>query len=250
MRINRGAGRICSVSEKVDIYGSIRFYSGPTIRPGAFKLTERAISQCRFGDNPRLLDVGCGTGATARFLREKFGYSTIALDISPTLFSGGSENTDTFPFIQGDARQLPLGDRSMDGIISECVISILEKPQLAIAEFSRVLTPGGFLMITDLYDRGCNGPYGHSRTDGGECLKGIQPRFATENLLLEAGFEPLIWEDHTDCLKHLAAQLVLNGFGADDLCGPAGVADSVARLPSGSAPVRPGYYLSVARKCL
>jgi arsenite methyltransferase len=248
LKTNNGTATTCRVSDGTQIYESVRNVAGSAIRPGGFQLTERAISQCEFGENPRLLDAGCGTGATVDFLRKKFRYDVIALDISSSLFSSGSDNKDTFPFIQGDTRQLPFRDAAMDGILCECVISLLEKPCLAFAEFSRVIRPGGYLMVSDLYDRGGNAAYQHIETNGVEDLKRMPSRIATEDLFSVAGFELVTWEDHTIYLKELAAQLILNGFGADELGKSAGMALSQTFVPSCCAQVRPGYYLAVARK--
>jgi arsenite methyltransferase len=248
LKTSNHAGSVCSKARSWDIFGTFREVAGTAIRPGGTFLTERAISFCSFEANPRLLDAGCGTGATVDFLRKKFRYDAIALDISTSLFRSGIDNKHTFPFIQGDTRQLPFRDAAMDGILCECVISLLEKPRLAFAEFSRVIRPGGYLMVSDLYDRRGSALYQHIETNGAEDLKRMPSRIATEDLFSVTGFELLTWEDHTIYLKELAAQLILNGFGADELGKSAGMVQSQAFVPSSAAQVRPGYYLAVARK--
>jgi arsenite methyltransferase len=250
LKTNNGTGMSYRISDRTEIYESVCKVAGSPIRPGGFQLTERAISQCGFDANPRLLDVGCGTGATVVFLREKYHFNAIAFDLSSSLFSAAIDKTHTYAFIQGDARQLPFCDAALDGVLCECVISLLEKSDLAFAEFARVLRPGGYLMLSDLYDRGGNAAFQHIGTDGADCHKKMLPRSVTEKLLSEGGFELIIWEDHTVCLKELAAQLVLNGFGADELGKSAGMALSQTFVPSCSSQVRPGYYLAVARKSL
>jgi arsenite methyltransferase len=63
-----------------------------------------------------------------------------------------------------------------------------------------------------------------------------------------SGFTLLAWEDHSEALKRLAAQLVfacgsLQAFwGAADACTP------VNAFPSAVQRARPGYFLAVARK--
>jgi arsenite methyltransferase len=232
----------------MELYNYARTVAGSAIRPGGMSLTRRAISFCRFGANPRLLDAGCGTGATVVFLRESFHFNAIALDISSSLIGTGTDKTGTFPFIQGDARQLPFCNAVMDGITCECVFSVLENPDLAIAEFARVLRPGGYLVLSDLYDRGGETDFPCNGTNGAECFKNLRPRAVTENMVAEAGFEPVIWEDHTVYLKQMAAQLILNGFSADELGESTGLPRTRSVLQSRSASVRPGYYLLIARK--
>jgi arsenite methyltransferase len=248
LKTNSGNELTCRMSDGREIYNYVRAVAGSAIRPGGMSLTGRAISFCMFGANPRLLDAGCGTGATVVFLRESFHFNAIALDISSSLIGTDTDKTGTFPFIRGDARQLPFCDAVMDGITCECVISVLENPDLAFAEFARVLRPGGYLILSDLYDRGRETVYGCDSTDGAECLKNIRPRTVTENMVSGAGFELIIWEDHTVHLKELAAQLILNGFSADELGESTGLTCSRIAMQSSSVFVRPGYYLLIARK--
>ncbi len=52
----------------------MRSVTGPTIRPGGLTLTERAFAFCSLPERARVLDVGCGVGATVEFLcREHLG---------------------------------------------------------------------------------------------------------------------------------------------------------------------------------
>ncbi len=248
MKTNNCAETACCPVSGTGFYGTVRDISGSAIRPGGMRLTERAISFCRFEANPRLLDVGCGTGATADHLRNKFHYDTIALDTSSSLVGSGDVKARIFPFIQGDARKLPFRDGSMDGIICECVISILEKPDLAFAEFARVIRPEGFLIVSDLYDRGNGTPYSKDCEDEADCPKNLRSLEATEKLVIDNGFEPALWEDHTWYMKELAAQLILGGLSADDLGKSIGLAGGDVLRKSCSAPLLPGYYLLVARK--
>jgi arsenite methyltransferase len=48
--------------------------TGETIRPGGFALTKRAIEYCGFGKGARLLDVGCGLGATVEYLVDQHDF--------------------------------------------------------------------------------------------------------------------------------------------------------------------------------
>jgi hypothetical protein len=84
-----------------------------------------------------------------------------------------------------------------------------------------VLRSGGFLILSDIYDRGT------------EAREQLQTRLA------ESGFSILLWEDHTQLLRELAARLVLaHGSLEGFWCDAAGCA----------AGARPGYYLLIARK--
>jgi arsenite methyltransferase len=244
LKINNGSGTECRKTRGTGIYGNIRDVAGPSIRPGGLCLTDRAVSLCSLGANSRVLDVGCGTGATVVHLRNKYHFSALALDITASLI----DKAGAFPFVQGDALRLPFSDGEMDGIICECVISVLKRPDLAFAEFARVLRPEGYMMISDLYARGVDTLYATDHPGDAGCSGNLQSRDSTERLVLDNGFEPFVWEDHTDYMKVLAAQLILGGLSADELGKSVGSVGADVMRQSFSALQRPGYYLMVARK--
>ena len=51
---------------------NIRCVTGETLRPGGFLLTKRAVSNCGFEKDQKILDVGCGMGATVKFLIDEY----------------------------------------------------------------------------------------------------------------------------------------------------------------------------------
>ncbi|MCL5290189.1 MAG: SAM-dependent methyltransferase, partial [Firmicutes bacterium] len=40
------------------------YFTGGTLRPGGFTLTDKAVQYCGFKPGTTVLDLGCGTGAT------------------------------------------------------------------------------------------------------------------------------------------------------------------------------------------
>ena len=56
--------------------------TGDTLRPGGFKLTEQAVHFCALNDRSRVLDLGCGMGATASYLYRQHGILTVGIDPS------------------------------------------------------------------------------------------------------------------------------------------------------------------------
>ena len=66
---------------------AVRAATGPTIRPGGLALTGRAADVCQLGPGDRVLDVGCGTGATAQFLQAQYGATVIGMDRSRILLA-------------------------------------------------------------------------------------------------------------------------------------------------------------------
>ena len=92
----------------------------------------------------RVLDVGCGPGRHSQELVAR-GMSVVGLDRSwrfASLAAGGPGG-----FIRGDARWLPLADRSFDAVISLCQggFGLLggDGDTVVLAEMLRVLRPDG-----------------------------------------------------------------------------------------------------------
>lgn len=55
----------CTVYENKDMRG----VTGDTLRPGGMFLTDRAVKICDFKNGDKILDVGCGMGATVEKLK-------------------------------------------------------------------------------------------------------------------------------------------------------------------------------------
>ncbi|HEY6895610.1 MAG TPA: malonyl-ACP O-methyltransferase BioC [Rhodanobacteraceae bacterium] len=95
----------------------------------------------------RVLDVGSGPGRGAQALRARFpGASVVALDLAlPMLRAAASP---TFARVGGDAQALPFADACFDLLHSNLCLQWCDDPGLAIAEFARVLKPGGLLLFS------------------------------------------------------------------------------------------------------
>jgi arsenite methyltransferase len=223
---------------------ALRTITGPAIRPGGLALTERAMAFCKLPRGAMVLDVGCGSGATTVYLRRSHGLPAVGLDISRMLLEEAHE-TGLPAFIQGRAEALPIGDARLAAIFCECTFSLLPDPESALAEWRRVLAPGGYLILSDLYARsGRLQPT--AQLDGVHCcLDGAVGCKTLFDRMAAAGFKVLLFEDHTPLLKRLAAQLVWEHGSIEAFWTHVGGACAADREKFTG---RPGYYLMVARK--
>ncbi|TDV55114.1 class I SAM-dependent methyltransferase [Actinophytocola oryzae] len=95
----------------------------------------------------RLLDVGAGRGAVARAALAR-GCAVTAVDSSAGMVSRLAEDYPEMLVRQQDAGALGFTDGAFDVVTSGFVVQVLTSPQDALAEFRRVLAPGGVVAIS------------------------------------------------------------------------------------------------------
>jgi SAM-dependent methyltransferase len=98
-----------------------------------------------------VLEIGCGRGQLTAHLAAN-GANVIGADFSVQALSLARHRItdDGYPAIllNADACHIPLADQSIDVVISCETIEHTPNPQAALAEFYRVLKPGGKLILT------------------------------------------------------------------------------------------------------
>jgi ubiquinone/menaquinone biosynthesis C-methylase UbiE len=94
------------------------------------------------------LDAACGTGRHAAYLAA-LGHAVIGVDSSPDMLAVAEAKIPGGDFRLGDLHQLPVADQHADLVV--CALALTHVPELApvLAEFVRVLRPGGHLVISD-----------------------------------------------------------------------------------------------------
>lgn len=223
------------IYERMAVYGAVDGF----IRPGGLELTKRALSLCVFSPGSRLLDVGCGTGATVEYLVGRHGFAATGVDRSWSMLEMGSARNPLLPLIRAAIENLPFCDGEWDGILAECSLSLTADTGAALRECRRVLKRGGKLILSDVYmnDPQAIPDLGSLHTD---CFTSCA--FSKNQLMEEikgCGFKLLAWEDHSEALKHFAARLILANTAAESSrCSPMGPWD---RFRAGL-----GYFLAIA----
>ncbi len=223
---------------------------GPAIRPGGFELTERGLSHCRLAPGARVLDVGCGTGVVVDFVRRKYGLAAVGIDFSSVLLEEGIRAHGGSPLVRGRAEQLPVTDGIFEAVLCECVLSLCREPQNVLREIQRVMQAGGCLVLSDVYTRGPAGPAWSAQPSIHCCLQGAVDRTTVLDRVADAGFDLLMWEDHSPLLNQLAARLAWTYGSLDNFWSEVGgfcAAGAMGTSRTGAC-IRPGYFLLVARK--
>jgi SAM-dependent methyltransferase len=104
-----------------------------------------------FAPAARVLELGCGAGTYVRLLGKR-GHPTVGLDYSlPSLARAvAADAIAPGRYLAGDAYGLPFRDASFDGLVCIGVFQAIERPDDALREITRVLAPGGRLLVETL----------------------------------------------------------------------------------------------------
>lgn len=235
----------CQVYERIAQTGM----ADGLIRPGGLQLTERALSYCSFPPPATLLDVGCGSGATVNYVRERHGFKGVGIDPSTALLSAGIARYGELPVLRACGEHLPFVARTFDGVFAECSLSLVAGLNDALRDFHRVLKTAGRLVVADLYVRTPEALADLRRLPMNCCLTGAFARDELIAALETVGFSLSLWEDHSPALKHFAAQLILS-YGSPaqfrHRIGPAAL--DTDHLHEVVAAAKPGYFLLIAKK--
>ena len=107
-------------------------------------------------ERSKCLELGCGQGALARLMVERFQARMTATDFDPAQVKLAESRLrdlgERVSFRVVDARDLPFGDGAFDIVFSFGVMHhIAGGWRRVVGEVSRVLTPTGLFVFTDFY---------------------------------------------------------------------------------------------------
>lgn len=117
-------------------------------------ISEAILDRLNPSAGSRVLDVGCGGGATTLDLARRLGPDgqAVGVDISqPLLDSACGQATaagvDNIEFVQADAQQHDFGPGSFDAVISRFGVMFFSDPDAAFANLRRATKGGGAMVL-------------------------------------------------------------------------------------------------------
>ncbi len=214
-------------------------------RPGGLELTARAVALADLRPGAPVLDLGCGSGESVRYL-SGLGLNAIGIDPEPDRREGSDKSASPFIRMIGSAEELTFPSGSIGAVLAECSLSVVRDQNAALAECARVLVDGGRLIITDLYARRPEA-ISEVRALKSSCVAGMIVREELETMLARNGFTCTVWEDHSQALRECAARFILEHGSLAGMWGCGGN-DSAERIQNAMRAARAGYFLLIAKR--
>lgn len=225
--------------------------TGETLRPGGFKLTEKALNFCGLTEQTRVLDLGCGMGATAAYLFKNHGITVVGLDPSEKLLNIAKAKNPFATFVFGSGDSLPFENESFECVFAECTLSLMHDLHVTLKEVNRVLEKGGWFVINDVYAKNVDALKEMDNFSMTSCMRGMHNLPALKEALEMLGFEVMLLEDCSQLLKELMVKIIFS-HGS--------MAEFWSKTIEGEAPhtccsfegnikqCKPGYFILIAKK--
>lgn len=128
------------------------------LRPGGVDATKWLLAQAVITPDTKILEVACNMGTTLMQIAQQYGAHVTGLDLDEAALDHARHNIqaqhleDQITLVQGSAFALPFPDESFDIVINEAMLTMLvgDQKDKALAEYARVLKPGGILLTQDV----------------------------------------------------------------------------------------------------
>jgi ubiquinone/menaquinone biosynthesis C-methylase UbiE len=190
---------------------AVRWLLDGQLHPGGERLTRRLAQFAGIERGQRVLDVACGTGATALLLARELECEVVGVDLGSRSIAQATDAARAaglaarVRFVLGDAEELPFPDAGFDVALSECSLCTFPDKRRAIAEMARVVGAGGAIAIADVTaDLKVLPEQLRSAAARVACVADARSVDDYASLLRDAGWERVAIEPHDDDLRAMA----------------------------------------------
>ncbi|RJX21630.1 MAG: methyltransferase domain-containing protein [Desulforudis sp.] len=162
------------------------------VAPEAPDILTGIVAGTGLGKGFRVLDVGCGTGILTPILLEAVGEAgeVTGVDFAGEMvvYARSKKFGPNARFVEADAAQLPFEASAFDAAICNNVFPHFPDKAAALTEISRVLRPGGILVICHTSSREAVNRM-HRQIGGAVGEDMLPPVSIMQTMLTDAGFE-------------------------------------------------------------
>ena len=149
---------------------------------------DEVVEQLRRHGCRQIADVACGTGILATRIQQDLRPDEVyGLDMSDGMLAQARQRCDRVRWMSAPAEQLPFKDGFLDAVVTTSAFHFFDQPA-ALAEFHRVLTPGGIVAVTTMSPRQSL-PVLHALSAGLGAPAHAPTADAMRKLFVEAGFQ-------------------------------------------------------------
>jgi ubiquinone/menaquinone biosynthesis C-methylase UbiE len=126
-----------------------RFYDWPVVQWATYRPVHNAVlSALEPLAGRRVLDIGCGTGQLAERVHQSHPRATVVgCDFSAGMLRQAAARSRGVGWVCGNACGLPFQDRAFAAVVCTEAFHWFPDQDAALAEFFRILKPGGVLML-------------------------------------------------------------------------------------------------------
>ncbi len=185
--------KLAEVEDQMWYFRSLHAHVERELAKGLTAINGAAVSASRPGGNvaamsrlqnarPHVLDAGCGTGGLILRLRAAHpGWKFSGIDFMPLACELAQQRCGADVDVRvASVTELPFADESFDAIVSADVVCQIENPEVAAAEFFRVLRPGGVVVLNvpaymwmwSYHDDSCHTKHRYTRPEIAALLDG------------------------------------------------------------------------------
>jgi phosphatidylethanolamine/phosphatidyl-N-methylethanolamine N-methyltransferase len=112
---------------------------------------QRSLSRLPLGGSARVLISGAGTGLDFPFLPSGLQFTALDLTAAMQELSRSKAKNLNMEWVRGDSMSLPFADESFDFVVLHLIVAVVPHPEKCLAEASRVLKPGGRILVFDKF---------------------------------------------------------------------------------------------------